>query len=132
MQTSGNQVQFIDTIKYYQQSLSSLVKKTSEIKKKNIRTSRLKFIERNEIYSTIFNSLPKNDKNWILDYLYGGKRVNSYGKLKTHQDRESVPENDFFSKTEFYSSLKNKIIDDESYKNVKKFGNCYILKNFLN
>ena len=71
----GNQVKFIDTIKYYQQSLLSFAQNASEIKKKNIRTLCLKFIEKNETYSAIFNSLPDNDKNWILDYLRGGKGV---------------------------------------------------------
>ena len=71
----GNQVKFIDTIKYYQQSLLFFAQNASEIKKKNIRTLCLKFIEKNETYSAIFNSLPDNDKNWILDYLRGGKGV---------------------------------------------------------
>ena len=42
----GNQVKFIDTIKSYQQSLSSLVENASEIEKTNVRASRLKFIEK--------------------------------------------------------------------------------------
>ena len=72
----GNQVKFIDTIKSYQQSLSSLVENASEIEKTNVRASRLKFIEKNETCSAIFNSLPDNDKNWILGYLCGvGKSI---------------------------------------------------------
>ena len=103
----GNQVKFIDTMKYHQQCLSSLAKNASEIEKKNIRASCLKFIEKkNETYSATFNSLHNNDKNWILDCLCGGKWVIPYEKIKTHQDLELVPENDFISKTEFYSSLK--------------------------
>ena len=88
----GNQVKFID----YKQSLSSLVKNASEIEKKNIRASCLKFIEKNKTYSAICNSLPNNDKNLILDCLCGGKEVIAYEKIKTDQDLESVPENDFF------------------------------------
>ena len=88
----GNQVKFINTIKYYQQSLSSLAKNTSEIEKKNIRASCLKSIEKNETYSAIFNSLPDNDQNWTPDYLCGGKGVIPYEKIKTLQDLESVPE----------------------------------------
>ena len=116
-----NEVKFIDTIKYYQQFLSSLVKNASEVEKKNIKVSCQKFTEKYETYSAILNSLPDNDKNWILDYLRGGKGVIPYEKDKIHQDLESVPENDFFSKTEFYSSLKNETIDDEGYENVIKF-----------
>ena len=124
----GDQAKFINIMKYYQQSLSSLAKNASEIEKKNVRASCLKFIEKNETYSAIFNFLPDNDKNWILDYLCGSKRVIPYEKIKTHQDLESIPENDFCSKTEFYSSLKNEIINDKSYGNVKKFRELLCLK----
>ena len=108
-----------------------MAKNTSEIEKKSIRASCLKFIEKSEIYSTSFNSLPDNDKNWILDYLCRGKGIILYEKIETQQDLESVPKNDFFSKTQFYSSLKNEIIDDESYENVKKFWNLLRLKNLF-
>ena len=97
----GNEVKFIDTIKYYQQSLSSLAKSASEIEKKNIRASCLKFTKKIKIYFVLFNSLPDNDKYWILDYLCGGKEVIPYEKIKTHQDLESVPENDFFQRLNF-------------------------------
>ena len=74
-----------------------MAKNASEIEKKNIRASCQKNLS------------------------CGGKGVISYEKIKIHQDQESIPENDFFSKTEFYSSLKNEIIDDEGYENVIKF-----------
>ena len=37
----------------------------------------------------------------------------------------------FFSNTEFYSSLKNEIINDESYENVKQFRKLLRLKKPL-
>ena len=83
-----NQVKFIDTMKYYQQSLSSLVKNANEIEKKNIKASCLKFVEKTKTYSSTFNYLPDNDKNWILDCLCGGKGVIPYEKIKTQQDLE--------------------------------------------
>ena len=65
------------------------------------------------------------------DYLCGAKRVIRYEKIKIYHDLQSVPENDFFSKTEFYSLLKNEIIDDESHENVKRFWKLFRLKNLL-
>ena len=38
-----------------------------------------------------------------------------------HEDLGASPKGDFYFKTEFYRSLKNEIIDDESYESVKKF-----------
>ena len=97
----GKKVKLIDVMKNYQQSLSSLAKNASEIEKKNIRALCLKFIQKNEACSATFNSLPDNNKNLILDYLCGGKGVIPYEKIKTHQDLESVPENDFFQRPNF-------------------------------
>ena len=44
-----------------------------------------------------------------------------YEKIMSHEDLNYVPEGDFFSKSELYSSLKNEIISDQDYENVKKF-----------
>ena len=46
----GNQVKFIDTIKYFQQSLSALTKNVNEMEQKNIKNSCRKFTEKNERY----------------------------------------------------------------------------------
>ena len=83
-------------MKYYQQSLSSLAKNVSELEKKNVRSSCLKFIQNNETYSGPFNSLVDVEKNWVLDYLRGDKRVISYEKIKSHEDLDAAPEGDFF------------------------------------
>ena len=65
--------------------------------------------------------LPDDEKNWVLDYLCEGKGVIPYEKIKTYEDLDAAPEGEFFSKTEFYSTLRNEIIDDQSYENVKRF-----------
>ena len=71
--TIGSQVKFIDTIKYYQQLLSSLAKSANENEKANTRISLQKFIEKNPTYSPVCNSLLDENKNWVLDYLCSGK-----------------------------------------------------------
>ena len=89
--------------------------------KKNIRSLCLKFIQNNETYSGPFNSLADDKKIRVLDYFCGGVGVIPYEKIKFHENLDAAPKGDFFSKVEFYSSLKNEIIDDESYESVKKF-----------
>ena len=82
---TGCQVKFIETIKHYQQSLSSLAKNANETKKTNVRQSYKKFIEKkNETYSSVFNSLSDKNKNWVLEYLCGEKGVIPYEKIKTY------------------------------------------------
>ena len=95
----GNQVKSIDTMEYYQKSLSSLAKNARELEKKNIISSCLKFIQNNETYSEQFNPLVNDEKNWVLDYLCGGKWVIPYEKIKSHEDLDAVPKGYFFSKT---------------------------------
>ena len=64
-------------------------------------------------YSPVFNALSEENKNWVLGYLCGWKRVIPYEKIKTFDDLDCIPEGEFFTKTEFYSSLRNEIISDE-------------------
>ena len=117
----GSQVKFIDTIKHYLQSLSSLAKSADENKKANIRNSCQKFIEKNTTYLTFFNSFSDQDKEWILRYLSSGKGVIPYDKIKSYEDLDATPGGECFSKIEFYSLLKSEIISDEENENVKKF-----------
>ena len=116
----GWQVKFIYTIKYYQQLVSSPAKSADETKKSCIRNYCLKFIENFLTYSSAFANLPDENKQWILDYLAGGKDVIPHEKIKLHEDLNSVSENEFFPLSEFHSSLKNEIISDGNYENVKK------------
>ena len=94
----GIQVKFIDTIKYYQQSLSSLVENASEFEKENIRILLLKFKQNSEIYLRPFSSLAHDEKNWVLDYLCGGKGVFPYEKIKSQEDIDAVLRGVFFFK----------------------------------
>ena len=48
--------------------------------------------------------------------------------MKTHEDLDGVSKDQFFRKTEFYSSLRNEIISDDDYENVKKFWKTMRLK----
>ena len=98
-----------------------MTKKASELEKKYIRSSCLKFTQNNKTYSWPFISLAEHEKNWVLDYLCEGKGVIPYKKIKSHKDLDAAPKGNFFSKTKFYSLLKNEIIDGKSYKSVKKF-----------
>ena len=68
------------------------------LKKKYIRNSCLKFIQNNETYSGQFNSLVDDEKNWVLDFLCGGKGVIPYEKIKSHEDLDVVSEGVFFCK----------------------------------
>ena len=61
----GTQVKFIDTIKYYEQSLSSRAKNANDVEKTNTRQTCRKFMENNATYSLIFYSLSDKNTNWV-------------------------------------------------------------------
>ena len=117
----GLQGKFIDSIKYYQKALASLVAIANEEEKVNISNCCQKFLLQNEHCSSVFKSLTDEEKNFLLDYFSEGKGVIPYERLKSYEDLDAESEGGFFAKTEFFSSLKNKIILDADYENVKKF-----------
>ena len=115
----GTQVKFIDTIIYYQQSLASLAANVDVTEKQNIRTSCQKFILRHPNYAQSFANLSYEEKNWVLDYICGSKRVILYEAVKSYEDLDRAPGEQFFARTEFYSSLKTDAIFDSNYETVK-------------
>ena len=106
--TIGNQVQFIDTIKYFQESLANLAGSMNEVEKQDIKDTferilqdRLPFV------------LPE-DREWILDYLAKGKGTLPYQKITQLDSLKSRPllGETFFNKEDFYSTFREKTVDD--------------------
>ena len=104
----GDQVKFIDTIKFYQQSLEKI---TFEFKR---------FLQKYQYFKNIFNFLNEEDQNWILNYLPSGKGVVPYEKIKSCKSLNLKLDGESFNMIAFYSSLKNKIITDKECIDVKK------------
>ena len=73
--------------------------------------------------------LSQNDEDWILDYLSSGKGVIPYQMITNFDSLNIEPENgEFFKLEDFYSTLKERDIDQEKYENVKKFFSLLKLK----
>ena len=69
----GNQLQFIDTIKYFQQSLAALAGSLTSSEKAEISKTCENYLLNDQKLSTIFLFLTKTEKEWVLDYLSSGK-----------------------------------------------------------
>lgn len=110
----GNQVKFIDTIKYFQQSLASLAESLTNQERTEIWKACENFITKELL------NLDEQDKEWVLDYLCSGKGVIPY-QMITDFDSLSITPSDGHLKDLFYSSLKDSQISTEDYENVKKF-----------
>ena len=66
---------------------------------------------------------PPDDKEWILDYLAKGKGTLPYQKITEFNSllARPPPGEEFFNKDDFYSTLREKTIDDQDYEDVKNF-----------
>ena len=62
----------------------------------------------NEYYSSVFNRLGDEKKNFVLDCLSEGEGVIPYEKIKSYEGLDAEPEGGFFGKTEFLVCSKSK------------------------
>ena len=113
----GNQVRFIDTIKYFQQSLPNLASSMNDVEKQSIRDTFARVL-----HDKLPFCLP-DDREWILDYLAKGKGTIPYQKITELDSLLSRPPfgQEFFDKDDFYSTLREEAVDEQDYEDVKNF-----------
>ena len=117
----ANQVKFIDTIKYYQQSLAVLAGTMTDQERFSIKKECEKFIRKDTKLSAKFKKCSIKDQEWVFNYLSTGKGVIPYEMITGFDSFDIAPENDiFFLPHHFYSSLKDTIISKEVYELVKR------------
>ena len=80
-----NQVRFIDTVKYFQQSLGSLADNMTDIKRENVRKICRKFLAEKLMF------LNDEDEKWVLDYLASGKGMIPYQVITTFDSLNICP-----------------------------------------
>ena len=117
--TIGAQVKIIDTLKYYQTSLSALTSTANEKEKENISKNVLKFLDEHQYFNQIWHSVEKFDQEKILNIIESGKGIMPYEKITNIESLQLIPQNGFFDHTEFYSSLKQSNVTKEEYENCK-------------
>ena len=117
-----SQVKFIDTIKYFQQSLGSLADSMTDEEKHNVRKNCRNFIADKLMF------LNEENEKWVLDYLCSGKGMIPYQMITDFHSLNLRPDGDFFKGESFYSTLKEKNISEEEYEKVKNFFTILRLK----
>ena len=119
-----HQVRFIDTVKYFQQSLESLATSMTAVEREKIKKLCRQFLSDKLMFLT------EKDEEWVMDYLSSGKGMIPYQMIMDFNSLEIKPKqhDGFFKHSDFYSSLKEKNISDEEYENVKRFFTVLRLK----
>ena len=111
---------FIDSLKYYQTSLAKLSETMSPEEKARVAKLVNQFLTNHSYFSTIWDKMHFFEKSKIIDIIVSGKGIIPYEKIQSIDSLSVKPENGiFFSKDEFYSSLKDEPVDEISYQNAK-------------
>ena len=130
---SIDKFKFIDTMKYYQSSLGKLSETLTNKGKDNITKLTVQFLINHNYVSIVCDQMSLDQKNMVIEIIVSGKGVIPYEKIETI-DSLSIKPGDgiFFSKDEFFSTIKGKNVDDESYENAKKLFVLFKMRNLSN
>ena len=98
----ANQILFLDTMKYFQQSLRALVKSLTDEEKSAISRECEKFIIKDPRLAKKHLSCTEEEQKWVLDYLSTGKGTKLYEAITAYDFLDTEPENgSFFFHTNF-------------------------------
>ena len=92
----GNQVQFLDTTKYFQQSLNGLSSSLTDKEREAIYTECEKFHLSDLVLSKRFLLCTKEEKKWVLGYLSSGKGTIPYELITDFDSLNITPGKEFF------------------------------------
>ena len=93
-------IKFIDSLKYYQKSLSELASTISDEKRAAIRKLTEQFFNQHYYFSRVWPYLNPKKKQNVLEIVSEGKGVIPYELIIDTDSFFLIPENDFWEKTE--------------------------------
>lgn len=126
----GNQILCLDTIKYLQQSLGRLGNSMTDGQESAISKECKKFIKSDPKLCRKYLSCTEEEQKWVLKYLSTGNGTMLYEMITRFDSLDVSPENGkFFLQHQFFSNLKDSIMTEEEYENVKKFYKAMKLEN---
>ena len=97
----GNQIQFVDTIKYFQQSLAALASSLTDKEKGAIYIECEKYLLSDLSLSKGFLLCTKDEKKWVLGYLSSGKETILYELITEFDPLNMYQKKNFFYLTIF-------------------------------
>ena len=115
-----DEVKFIDTMRYYQQSLANLPNTMCDKEKVKEKSACEKFLKSHFYFKSVWSSFEDEKKNQILKYLSSGKGIVSYEEIRDMESLSVSPEDGkIFEQIEFYSELRNKLISEKEYEEAR-------------
>ena len=118
---SISNIKFIDTMKYYQTSLGKLASMMTDIEKNRVEVLTKQFLMQHRYFSKTWLMLTEKLKSQVLKIIVRGKGVIPYKKIDAIDSSQKEPEYGiFFSKEEFFSTLKGQAVNVDDHDNSKK------------
>ena len=114
----SDQVKFIDTVKYFQQSLSALSSSMIDEKKKGIRTECQRFIKNDPKLNKNSFACSEADRELVLDYLFSGKRIIPYEMRQRPDSLDIAPKKGTFFTSSFL------LYHPRKYHSASSFSSC--------
>ena len=102
----NNTHKFIDTLKFYQQSLSQLTKTATEEEKEGINKLAVQYITNYNYFGTVWEKLDVSKKFKILEIIVGGKGIFPYEKIISSDSLDIKPSGQFFDWTLIFQHSK--------------------------
>ena len=133
-----NEIQLIDSLKFYQKSLAELSSTMTDEEKLAVKNIAVKFLNSHYYFCTVWAYLPPHKKEKILTIIAEGKGVIPYEIIDDMESFFIKTDGEFWEKSEFFTELKEKDVNDESYENSKylyqtlKMGNLGDLNDLYN
>ena len=118
---SISDMKLIDTMKYFLTSLGKLATIMDSVEKKCVEKLTVQFLNTHDYFLKAWSSLTQKQREVVLEIIVNGKGVIPYEKINSIDSLGITPEDGiFFSKDEFFITLKGQAVDSEAYENSKK------------
>ena len=115
------EVKFIDTMKYFLTSLGRLAATLDPVERERVEKLTIQFLTTHNYFSKVWKELSDNQKKILLEIIVNGKGVIPYEKIESIYSLSNVSEDGiFYSKDEFFSTLKVSAVDEDAYENAIK------------
>ena len=116
-----SQIKLIDTMKYFLTSLAMLASTLDTTEKKRVEKLTIQFLNTHDCFSRVWVDLTQEQRKVVLKIIVGGKGVIHYEKIGSIDSLGITLEDGiFFSKDEFFSTLKGQAVDNDAYESSKK------------
>ena len=115
----SGEIKLIDSLKFHQRSLGELSSTLTEEEKNAVKKPTEKFLNQHFYFCTIWPYLSIQKKDKILETISEGKGIIPYEIIVDMESFFITPDRDFWETIEFFSELKQSVVNGNNYEHSK-------------